>query len=146
MLNSSHFQLKLLAAIVWFCGFIALFLKSYSLLMDAHVLNPNQVWLLLAFLFGVIIGGLKAKYLFNPICIKNLKRIYALEQPKIWNCYRPQFFIFLFSMVTLGAYLSHIAQGSYWFLLVVAIIDASIASALLGSSFCFWSFKRVLNN
>ena len=113
-------------------------LKSSSLLIQASNLNPDLSGIWGALFAGLIIGSIKAKYLFNRLCYKNIKRIDALHQPKFWQCYRPHFFIFLLLMVTLGAYLSQIAQVSYIMLISVAIVDLSIATALLGSSLCFW--------
>jgi hypothetical protein len=41
-------------------------------------------------------------------------------------------------MISLGAYMSRIAEGNYFMLIDVAIVDLSIATALFGSSLCFW--------
>ena len=138
MFTASAHSIKLLAAIIWISGAVILALKSSSLLIQASNLNPDLSWIWLALLAGLIIGTIKTKYLFNRLCYKNLKRIEMLRHPKLWQCYRPHFFIFLLLMVTLGAYLSRIAEGSYTMLISVAIVDLSIATALLGSSLCFW--------
>jgi len=135
--DTSHRTLKLLAALVWFIGVVVLAIKSSTLFIEAEHLNPGLPWLWVAIVAGLILGAIKAKYLFSRLCRKNLSRIEALEQPKIWNFYRPHFFIFLFCMVTLGAYLSRWAAGDYSMLLTVAAVEVSIATALLGSSFCF---------
>ena len=141
MLNTSPHTLKLLAALVWCSGVVVLFIKSASLLLEAERINPDQYWTWLAILTGLIIGAIKAKYLFKRICIKNLRRIDALEQPKIWNFYRLRFFIFLCLMITLGAFLSRLAHGDYSMLISVAVVDISVATALLASSNCFWKVK-----
>jgi len=57
---------------------------------------------------------------------------------KLWEFYRFRFFIFLFSMILLGSFLSHQAHGNYPLLILVLIIDISVGTALLGSSSCFW--------
>ncbi len=138
MFTASANTIKLIAAIIWLAGSVILMLKSSSLLIQANNLNPDLPWVWITLLTGLIIGAIKTKYLFTRLCYKNLRRIEALHHPKPWQCYRPHFFIFLFLMVTLGAYLSRIAQGSYYLLLSVAVVDLSIATALLGSSLCFW--------
>ncbi len=138
MFNASAHTIKLLAAIIWISGAVILALKSSSLLIQASILNPDSSWIWITLLAGLVIGSIKAKYLFSRLCYKNLNRIDGLLQPKIWQCYRPHFFIFLLLMVSLGAYLSRIAQGSYTLLISVAIVDISIATALLSSSLCFW--------
>lgn len=138
MFNTSPRILKLLAALVWYIGVVVLFIKSANLLLEAERINPDQPWVWLAVLGGLALGGIKSKYLFRRLCIKNLRRIDALEQPKIWHFYRVHFFIFLFLMITLGAFLSRLAHGDYPMLIIVAVIEFSIATALLRSSYCFW--------
>lgn len=134
--------LRLLAAIVWYIGVVVLLSKSVSLLLEAERINPEQSWTWLAILGGLTLGVIKAKYLFIRLCIKNLKRIDALEQPKIWHFYRIHFFIFLFLMITLGGFLSRLAHGDYPILITVAMIEISIATALLGSSHIFWKAQQ----
>jgi len=138
MFNASANTLKLLAALVWYSGVVILTLKSTFLFIEADKLHPGEAWIWLAILAGVTVGIIKAKYLFSKLCTKNIKRIYSLEQPKIWHFYRIHFFIFLFSMVTLGSFLSRQAHGDYTMLILVAAVELSIATALLGSSHIFW--------
>jgi len=52
--------------------------------------------------------------------------------------FRPGFLVFLALMIVTGATLSGLAQGNHSFLLAVAILDISVATALLGSSGVFW--------
>ncbi len=143
MFNSLSNPVKSLAALIWVSGSVILFVKSSSLLMEADNLDPDKPWLWIAILTGLVIGSIKTKYLFNRLCNKNLNRIDDLEKPRLWHCYRPQFFIFLFLMVALGAYMSKVAQGSYYLLISVATVDLSIATALLGSSLCFWKTRQI---
>ena len=138
MFNSSPRTLKLLAALVWYGGVIVLYFKSTTLFLAAEAINPDQPWIWLAVVSGLVLGGIKAKYLFNKLCLKNLRRIDALEQPKLWHFYRVRFFIFLFAMILLGIILSRLAHGDYSMLIAVAVVEISVATALLGSSGCFW--------
>ncbi len=138
MLNSSPQILKRLAALVWVIGFVVLFIKSGGLFIEAERTTPGQPLTWIAIVAGMVIGMVKAKYLFSKLCIKNLKRIDGLEQPKIWHFYRARFFIFLGTMISLGAYLSRLAQGDYYILVSLAGVEISVATALLGSCYCFW--------
>ena len=139
MFNVSHLTLKILASLVWYSGFVVLYIKSINLLFRAETLNPDHHWIWLALISGLVIGVIKAKYLYKRLCIKNLARINALHQAKLWQFYRPRFFIFLFSMVLLGSYLSRQILDNYPMLISMAILEFSIATALLGSSNCFWN-------
>ncbi len=123
---------------VWYSGAVVLSYKSSRLLLEAHVLNSNQLWIWLAVLAGIIISLLKARYLFNRVCIKNLKRIYTLKNPQLWQFYRTRFYFFLLAMILLGRYISWLAHGNHAALLSMAIVEVSLATALLTSSHCFW--------
>lgn len=138
MLNSSRHTLKLLASLVWYSGAVVLAFKSSRLLLEAQSIEQNLLWIWLAVLGGLMIGFIKANYLFKPLCIKNLKRIDALDNPKLWQFYRTGFFFFLFAMIILGSVISRLAHGSYPALITMGTIEVSLATALLGSSSCFW--------
>ena len=133
--------LKILAALLWYIGGIILVSKGGSLLIEADTLKPAQNWTWLAIVIGLLIGGLKAKYIFSKSCKKNLIRIDLLSEPKVWQFFRPGFFFFLVIMIVTGATLSRVAHNNYIFLISVAILDISIATALLGSSYVFWKSK-----
>jgi hypothetical protein len=134
----SHRTLNILAALVWYVGGIVLMIKGFSLLREAESLQPDQHWPWTAAGVALLIGGIKAKFLFAKSCRKNLARIAALNQPQIWQFFRPVFFLFLSLMILTGAALSRLAQGNYSFLLGVAGVDFTIAIALFGSSYVFW--------
>ncbi|MBL3528247.1 MAG: hypothetical protein JMN27_03255 [gamma proteobacterium endosymbiont of Lamellibrachia anaximandri] len=138
MLNTSSLTLKRLAALVWYIGVVVLLIKSTGLFLEAARSGADPLWVMLAILCGVVIGWIKAKYLFIKVCNRNLKRIDALKQPMLWQFYRMRFFVFLALMVSLGAYLSKWAQGDPQMLIAVAVVELSIATALFVSSHCFW--------
>jgi len=138
MLTVTHRALTILAALVWYIGGIVLSIKGCSLLIEAESLQPDQLWPWTAAAVALLIGGIKAKFLFAKSCHKNLARIAALDQPKIWQFFRPVFFLFLGVMILAGAALSKLAHGKYPFLLGVGGLDLTIAMALLGSSYVFW--------
>ena len=130
-----------MAALIWYIGSIVLLLKGGSLLVEADALKPGQIWPWLAISVGLFLGSLKAKFLFIKSCEKNLDRINGLNPPKIWQFFTPRFFTLLTIMILTGATLSRMAHNNYAFLIGVAILDISIAIALLGSSYVFWKQK-----
>lgn len=138
MQATSRRTLKILAAAVWYVGGIVLVRKAVVLLFEAEALRPDGYWPAIAVVVGVAVGSLKARVLFNKACRRNLARIDALTRPKIWDCFRLRFWIFLCLMVLTGISLSRFAHGSYPFLIGVAMLDLTIATALLLGSIVFW--------
>ena len=138
MLNTNSNTLLKLAALVWYTGFVVLIAKSGTLFLDAQKGGADQIFILIAILCGIVIGKVKAKYLFYNIGKKNIDRINLLINPKLWQFYRKRFFIFLFSMIAVGKYLSIVAHGNNMGLIALAVLELSIAFALFFSSHCFW--------
>lgn len=136
-------RLRQLAALTWYVGSFALLSKGESLLSEASVLRPGEMLPFYSGLFGILVGVIKAKYLFNESCKSNLQRIDNLSVPYIWSFFRPRFFIFLSIMVATGATLSRVAHGSYPWLIGVGIVDLSVGMALLVSSRLFWQKQAV---
>lgn len=138
LMHTTSQTLKMLAALTWYIGCVVLAVKGWKLLVEADVLAPDRSMILPAVFLGLIFGTVKAIFLFSRNCRKNLARIDGLKQPRIWQFFRPRFFLFLALMITLGATLSRLAHGNYIFLICVAILDISLVTALLGSSIIFW--------
>ncbi len=134
-------SLRILAALLWYIGSIILLLKGASLLIEADVLKPEEGWPWQVAVLGMLLGGLKARFIFNKSCQKNLDRIAALDQPRLWQFFRIRFFAALMLMVIVGVTLSRLAQNNYAMLISVALLDVSIGIALLGSSYVFWKQK-----
>jgi hypothetical protein len=130
--------LKILAAAVWYVGGIMLVRKAVILLAEAEALRPDGNWPLFAVIAGVAVGLVKARFLFNKACRKNLARIDGLERPMLWGFFRPRFFFFLALMILAGVTLSKTSHGNYPLLIGVAALDLAIATALLASSAVFW--------
>ena len=141
MLIVSTRSLKILAALVWYVGGTILLLKGRSLLVEADALKPEEGWTWLAAVVGIFLGGLKAKFLFNKSCQRNLDRIAALDRPRVWQFFRPGFLVVLTAMILVGVTLSRLAHNNYPFLIGMAILDLGIGIALLGSSYVFWKQK-----
>ena len=128
----------MLGALVWYTGVVVLLVKRAGLLLQAHQGGAGSLGVGLSILAGLGLGLVKAKYLFVRVCRKNLARIRSLKTPKLWQFYRGRFFLFLAGMMLLGVTLSRAAQGNYRLLIVLAVLELSIAVALLVSSRCYW--------
>ena len=141
MFDVSPRCLKIIAAMVWYSGGIVLSFKGVAMLQEAEALAPGSAWFWYAIIIGCGIGVLKVMFIFRKVCLKNLCRIGGLEEPKIWQVFRPGFILFLICMIALGLTMSHAAHNNYPFLIGMAILDFSLAVALLGSSPVFWKHR-----
>jgi len=138
MLDTTANTLIKLAALVWYTGVVILIAKSSALFFQSFKGGADQLFILMAILCGIVIGKIKAKYLFTSINKKNIDRINSLATPKLWQFYRKRFFVFLFLMIALGHYLAGAAHGQNLALIALAVLELSIAFALFFSSHCFW--------
>ena len=130
-----------IAAFVWYGGGAALLLKGGALAKSAYAIDPNAAWTYGAPLLGITIGFIKARFIFNHACTKNIVRIRTLADPRIWQFFRPGMLIFLALIIPAGAWMSRAAAGKFGYLCGVAALDLSIATALLTSSVKFWKMK-----
>jgi hypothetical protein len=137
-LNATAQNLKILAALVWLLGGVILVVKGISLLFDANTLQTGQIGPWLGLLLGILLGALQAKYLFVNFGRKNLARIDGLNRPKLWQFFRPGFFLALALMIAAGVILSRMAVGNFIFLIGVAALDLIVGISLLGSIYVFW--------
>lgn len=133
--------LIILAAAVWYIGGVILGWKGYRLLATAG--RESLLWSVLAFAGGVILGLIKSGYLFVRSCQQNIRRILSLKNPRIWQFYRPMFFLFLGLMILLGVVLNRMAQNSLPMTIGVGTLDISLAIALLTSSVYFFKTKTL---
>jgi len=138
MFKISNVQLKWIAALVWYAGSLALFLKGRQLTKGALDLHPESVWPYAIFIIGLVLGLIKTRYLFNKSAVKNIIRINELQNPRIWQFFRPVFFILLALMIATGAVLSRSSQGNFIYMLSVAILDFSLSIALALSGLLYW--------
>jgi hypothetical protein len=137
----SHLTLIVLAAFVWYSGGIALLLKGSALVKSAYAIDSQSIWTFAAPLLGVIAGILKGKFLFSKSCKKNIQRIRLLDNPRVWQCFRPGMLIFLAIIIPAGAWMSRAAAGNFTYLCLVAALDLSISFALLTSSIAFLQLR-----
>ena len=142
----SQRTIMIIAAVVWYGGGIALVLKGLSLAKSAYAINPDSLWAYGAPLLGIAIGLVKARFIFNHACKKNILRIGKLEAPKLWQCFRPGMLIFLAIIIPTGAWMSRAAAGKFLYLCLVCGLDLSIATGLLVSSIMFWKLKAFSKN
>ena len=91
MIPATRRILAILAAITWYLGGVALVLKGGSLLLEGRELRPGTPWPLFGLVVGVVVGGLKARFIFHRSGRKNLERIAALKRPRIWQFFSPRF-------------------------------------------------------
>lgn len=138
MIPATRRLLAILAALTWYVGGVALVLKGGSLLLEARELRPGIFWPVAGLSLGLIIGSLKARFIFHQSGRKNLERIAALKRPKIWQFFSPKFFLMLGTVIPLGVIMSRLAHGHFSLLIGVGALDLSIATALLASSIVFW--------
>jgi hypothetical protein len=134
----SRKTLVILAAVVWYVGGIVLFRSGLELICQAMDLRPGESWYWFAVLVGIVLGIIQAVTIFSRSCRRNVRRIRSLPEPKIWQFYRPGFFLALTLMITLGVLLDHFSQGHYFFMLGVSALDFALTISLLGSSYIFW--------
>ena len=138
-MRTSKQTLKYLAALVWHIGGFMLFRSGYKLISYAVVLKPGASWHWGAVVVGAVLGTVQALTIFTRSCRKNILRIEDLKDPKIWQFFRPGFFLALAVMITSGLLLNHFSQGKYYFMLIVAAVDFALTISLLGSSHVFWT-------
>ena len=138
IVNATAQTLKILAALVWLIGGVILVAKGVSLLFDANTMKAGQIGPWLSLLLGILLGALQAKYLFANFGRKNLGRIAGLDHPKLWQFFRPGFFLALALMIAVGVILSIMAVGNFIFLIGVAALDLVVGISLLGSIYVFW--------
>jgi hypothetical protein len=138
-MKTSKRILIILAAVVWYIGGVMLLRSGVELIRNAIELRPGGNWPWFAILAGLTLGIIQASMIFTRSCRKNLHRINNLENPKIWQFFRPGFFLALALMISSGVLLDHWAQGNYFFMLTVAGLDFALTVSLLGSSYVFWT-------
>jgi len=138
LFRTSKKTLVILAGVVWYIGAIMLFRSGLALLSQARALRPASSWHWLFIGLGILLGVFQARTLFARSCRKNIQRIRMLEDPHLWQFFRPGFFLALAVMITAGILLDYFSQGVYFFMLFVAGLDFALTISLLGSSRIFW--------
>jgi len=135
-----------LAGAVWYIGGIMLLRSGLELIFQIRELRPGSLWPWLFIPLGIALGLFQALTIFTRSCRKNLQRISRLDDPRLWQFFRPGFFLALAVMITSGILLNKFSQGHYIFMLIVASVDFALTISLLGSSYIFWTeTKKIIN-
>ena len=142
MFRTTKRTLVYLSAGVWYIGGIMLFRGGWQLLTHAREMRPESNWHWLFIVLGVMLGIAQASTIFARSCRKNLTRINQLEDPRLWQFFRPGFFLALAVMITSGVLLDYIVQGNYFYMIALAGLDFALSISLLGSSIIFWKEYR----
>jgi hypothetical protein len=127
-----------LAAAVWYIGGIMLSRSGLELVIQARELQEGILWPAPFIISGIVLGIIQAHFIFRHSCRKNLQCINQLEDPRLWQFFRPGFFLALGLMISNWILLDHYSEGKYFFMLSMAVVDLSLTISLLGSSHIFW--------
>ena len=138
LFRTSRRNLVILAALVWYVGAAMLLRGGVELLSQARELHPDGTWHWLFVSLGILLGIIQARTIFARSCRRNIQRIRELDDPRVWEFFRPGFFLALGAMISAGILLDGLSQGSYFSMLIVAGVDFALTISLLGSSLIFW--------
>ena len=94
-MKTSKKTLVYLAAVVWYIGGIMLFRSGLELILQVRELKAADPWPWIFITFGIALGIFQALVIFRHSCRKNMQRINQLEDPRLWQFYRPGFFLAL---------------------------------------------------
>ena len=141
MPTARHTLLKWLSAAVWYIGAGILLWKGSERLLGAAAELGSAPWPIAVGLLSMALGTLQGRTVFRASCVRNLRRIRALESPRPWQFFRPRFFLALAAMIGGAIVLSMVAGQSPTAALAVAGVDWLIGFSLLVSSFTFWSWE-----
>ena len=138
MPTARHALLKWLSAAVWYVGAGMLLWKGTGRLLDAAAGLGSVQWPVTVGLLAMGLGVVQGRTVFRRSCIRNLRRIRSLESPRLWQFFRPGFFLALAAMIGGAVVLSLLADRGPVVALAVAGVDWLIGFSLLVSSFTFW--------
>lgn len=136
-MRTSRTALKVLAAATWYIGSGVLLYKGSGYLLEAAGAG-STVWPAVSGATGVLAGLMRGRTMFLKACRRNLARIDALDDPRVWQFFRPGFFAALAVMIAGGAVLAWLAETGYVGAVVVGGLELIIGTALLTSSVAFW--------
>ncbi|MGV7221617.1 MAG: hypothetical protein ACQ9MH_08840 [Nitrospinales bacterium] len=125
-----------------FWGIMGLFLiyrsfALYQLAMSEQAATTQAI--AISVICGLIIGGIKGKFVFSKTARKNKTRIEGLDAPhKAYHAFGNKFYILVPGMILLGFLLRHYNEylGGY---VVVGAIYCGIGAALAVSSLAYWT-------
>lgn len=140
MPTAEHNLLKWLSAAVWYTGGLVLLLKGADWLLQAATAG-DRLWPVLAAATALGVGLARGRTVFRKACIKNLERIRALNRPRIWQVFRPVFFLALGAMFAAAFLMGWIARSGYIGMTLVGGLDLVIGISLLTGATAFWTWQ-----
>ena len=139
MPTARHTLLKWLSAAVWYVGAGMLLWKGAERLIGAAAALGSVQWPVTVGVLAMGLGVIQGRTVFRRSCVRNLRRIRSLESPRLWQFFRPGFFVALAAMIGGAVALSILADRGPVAALAVAGVDWLIGFSLLVSSFTFWT-------
>ena len=129
-----------LSAAVWYTGAGVLLWKGAGWLLEAA---GREGWALPAAVAAVAIavGLLRGRTVFRRAAVKNLERIRALHAPRLYQVFRPAFFLALAAMFAAVFRFGWIARTGYPGMVIVGGLDLVIGVSLLTGATAFWTWE-----
>jgi hypothetical protein len=139
MPTAQHNILKWLSAAVWYGGGVVLMVKGGGWLLEAGARGATA-WPVGAAGAAAVVGLVRGRTVFRRACVRNLERIRTLNRPRLWQVFRPAFFIALAAMFSAMALFGWLARTGYPGMVVVGGLDLVIGISLLTGASAFWTW------
>lgn len=133
-MNSDHIFTKMISLFIWYSGIFVLSVKGWDHFHASWYGGTGPLAAGLAVSAALIMAVIRGRKLFSEHCRRNLMRIDAMENPRIYHAFSPSFFLALAAMMAVGMILSRLAEGHPFPQLAVAFLDWTLALSLLISS------------
>lgn len=132
-MRTSATTLKKIAGVVWLGVGVMLAVRGLGMVFvkaDASAAGAAT-----SLVLGVLLGSAKGKFALGQAARRNIKRIDALADPRIWHVFAPMFAVLIALMIGVGAALrAAAARGWLGGWIVVGGIYVGIGAALVVSS------------
>lgn len=136
MKTSARF-LKQLAGAIWLMVGVTLLARSWPMLVDAHQ-DSGLGWTIFAAVTGLLLGGVKGRYVLWKTARRNRRRLEALSAAPIWQVFTGKTWILVAGMIGLGLALRAGAGAGWYAWAPVAGLYAGIGAALGVSSMAYF--------
>ncbi len=107
--------LKRIAGTVWLLVGLGLSITGLRFVFGRHDRGENYtpIWIAIALALGGLIGILKGRYVLSVTARRNIKRIRALRDPRIWQVFTGTFALVILGMIGLGRWLRTLAENGW---------------------------------